>query len=313
MKKILSSLVSILLLALFLTGCADSPAPQSAAEETAAPAVLRVGLMPDDGIVPYLYGAQQGYFEEAGINVQFEIFMSALDRDAALQAGELDAIYSDVISLVYYAEAGTPLKAVSSTQATYGIAVRNSDSLEGASVGLSTNTLMEYLVDNALTEAGLTESDIEKIAIPSLPNRLESYRAGQIDAIALPEPMLSLAVLAEGKMIATADSIGLDPGVLLVNTDWMEASPAAMEQFFAGYDRAIAALNQGVNEEDLLTVYGEAKFPEPVQKDFILPLYHTAQAPSEEQIQKAIDWLEARELIEGEHSYSSLVEPILAQ
>lgn len=312
MKKFLASFVSILLIALLLAGCADSPSPD-ASPQASEPALLRVGLMPDDGIVPYLYGAQQGFFEKAGIHVEFEIFMSALDRDAALQAGELDAIYSDVISLLYYAEADSPLKAVSSTQATYGIALRKGDSLEGASVGLSTNTLMEYLVDNALTASGLTESDIEKIAIPSLPNRLESYRAGQIDAIALPEPMLSLAVLAEGKLIATADSIGLEPGLLLVNSDWMNASPVSMDKFFAGYNASIEALNQGANEEDLMAVYGQAKFPEPVQKDFVLPLYHPAQAPSQEQIQKAIDWLQARDLLEVEHNYASLVEPILVQ
>lgn len=313
MKKILSSLVSILLVALLATGCTGEPAAAPAAEESSTPAVLRVGLMPDDGILPYLYGNQQGFFAQEGINVEFEIFMSALDRDAALQAGELDAIYSDVISLVYYSEAGTPMKAVSSTQATYGVAVREGDSLKGTSVGLSTNTLMEYLVDQALTNAGLSESDIEKIAIPSLPNRLESYRAGQIDAIALPEPMLSLAVLAEGNILVTADSIGLNPGVLLVNTDWMEASPEAMNLFFKGYDRSIEALNQGANEEDLLAIYGEAKFPGPIQKDFILPMYEPAQAPAEEQIQMAIDWLSARDLISGEHSYETLVASIFEQ
>ncbi len=308
MKRLL---LGVLVLALLLSGCASEPAEASPTTEK----TFRVGLMPDDGILPYLYGAQQGYFIEEGIDVSFEIFMSALDRDAALQAGELDAIYSDVISLVYYAEAGTPLLAVSSTQATYGIASHeegtDANALVGKTVGLSTNTLMEYLVDNALFEAGLTEAAIEKIAIPSLPNRLESYRAGQIDAIALPEPLLSLAVLKDGNVIVTAESIGLAPGVLLVQTDWMEAAPEAIEAFFAGYDLAVDGLNAGANKEDLLAIYEEAKFPEPVQANFVLPLYHPSQAPDQAQIQMAIDWLTARDLIEGTHSFETLVSPIL--
>lgn len=308
MKRII---LGILMIALLLTGCATDPA----AVQNEGPKTLRVGLMPDDGILPYLYGNQQGFFSNEGIEVSFVIFMSALDRDAALQAGELDAIYSDVVSLVYYAEAGTPLIAVSSTQATYGIAIHeagtDATALAGKSVGLSTNTLMEYLVDNALSEAGLTEDSIEKIAIPSLPNRLESYRAGQIDVIALPEPLLSLAVLKEGNVIATAESIGLAPGVLLVQSVWMETAPEAMDAFFAGYDLAVDGLNAGANEEDLLAIYTEAKFPEPVQQGFVLPTYRHAEAPAEEQIQRAIDWLTARDLIEGEHSYKSLVSPLL--
>jgi NitT/TauT family transport system substrate-binding protein len=310
MRKMKSGLILVILV-IFLTGCGQVAAPETASAPVADDtSVLRVGLMPDDGILPYLYGSQQGYFTEAGLNVEFQIFMSALDRDAALQAGELDAIYSDVISLVYYAEAGTPLKAVSSTQATYGIAVNEGDSLQGKSVGLSTNTLMEYLVDFALTDEGLTEEDIEKVAIPSLPNRLESYRAGQIQAIALPEPMLSMAVLKTGAVIETADSIGLDPGVLLVKADWLEAAPGAMSQFFAGYDRAAQGLNAGANQEDLLAIYAEAKFPEPIQDSFILPDYHMSQSPEEAQIQKAIDWLQNRDLIEGNHTYSTLVEAV---
>jgi NitT/TauT family transport system substrate-binding protein len=308
MKRLLFGILAI---AILLTGCASEPAE-------AAPTIektLRVGLMPDDGILPYLYGAQQGYFEEEGITVSFEIFMSALDRDAALQAGELDAIYSDVISLLYYAEAGTPLQAVSNTQATYGIAVQKTpdgiSSLKGQSVGLSTNTLMEYLVDLALAKEGLTEDEIEKIAIPSLPNRLESYRAGQISAIALPEPLLSLAVLANGQVIETAESIDLDPGVLLVKETWLNDSADSMSNFFAAYDRAVEGLNAGAAQEDLLEIYTQAKFPDPVIETFVLPNYHLAQAPSPEEIQKAIDWLTARDLIEGEHSYDSLVSPLL--
>ncbi|BES64464.1 hypothetical protein SANA_09030 [Gottschalkiaceae bacterium SANA] len=308
MKRLL---LGILAIAILLTGCASQPAePAPTIEKT-----LRVGLMPDDGILPYLYGAQQGYFEEEGIIVSFEIFMSALDRDAALQAGELDAIYSDVISLLYYAEAGTPLQAVSSTQATYGIAVQKTpdgiSSLKGQSVGLSTNTLMEYLVDLSLAKEGLAEDDIEKIAIPSLPNRLESYRAGQISAIALPEPLLSLAVLANGQIIETAESIDLEPGVLLVEETWLNESADSMSNFFAAYDRAVEGLNTGAAQEDLLEIYSQAKFPAPVVETFVLPTYHSAQAPAPEEIQKAINWLTARDLIEGEHSYESLVSPIL--
>ena len=308
MKRLL---LGILAIALLLTGCASEPAE-------AAPTIektLRVGLMPDDGILPYLYGAQQKYFEEEGIDVSFEIFYSALDRDAALQAGELDAIYSDVISLLYYAEAGIPLKAVSNTQATYGIAVQEMPNglatLKGQSIGLSTNTLMEYLVDLALAKEGLTEDEIEKIAIPSLPNRLESYRAGQISAIALPEPLLSLAVLANGQIIETAESIDLAPGLLLVEEAWLNDSNESMTAFFAAYDRAVEGLNAGAEREDLLDIYTQAKFPEPVIESFVLPNYHVAQAPSPDEIQKAIDWLTARDLIEKEHSYESLVSPIL--
>ncbi|HBQ87795.1 MAG TPA: ABC transporter substrate-binding protein, partial [Syntrophomonas sp.] len=45
--------------------------------------------------------------------------------------------------------------------------------LKGKSIGISSNTIMEYSLDQMLAAEGMKAEDINKVAIPQLPTRLE--------------------------------------------------------------------------------------------------------------------------------------------
>ena len=62
---------------------------------------LSFGAMGSIDAVPLVIAQEKGYFEEEGLNVNLEIFTAAKDRDAALQAGELDGVLADEAAIQF--------------------------------------------------------------------------------------------------------------------------------------------------------------------------------------------------------------------
>ncbi|RMF29132.1 MAG: hypothetical protein D6759_14510, partial [Chloroflexi bacterium] len=60
---------------------------------------LRMGLLPILDVLPFHIADQKGYFEEQGIQVELVPVKSAQERDALMQAGEIDGMLTDLISI----------------------------------------------------------------------------------------------------------------------------------------------------------------------------------------------------------------------
>jgi len=77
-KRLLS--VSLLfLLTLLSPGCTGN------ADEK-----MKIGLLPIVDALPFFVAEEKGYFQAEGLDVEFIQFASALERDGAVQAGEID-------------------------------------------------------------------------------------------------------------------------------------------------------------------------------------------------------------------------------
>ena len=112
--------------------------------------------MPDVESVPFIMAEKNGYFEEEGVKVKILHFKSAKDRDSALQSGQLDGVITDVVAVVFSNEGGTDLKIISKNDGNIEMmagkdsGINTIAELKGKSIGLSTNTIMEYTVDKML-------------------------------------------------------------------------------------------------------------------------------------------------------------------
>ena len=65
--------------------------------------------------VPLVIAEQNGYFEEEGVDLDLQIFKAANDRDAALQAGELDGVLCDETAISIYQNSGIDMKITGTT------------------------------------------------------------------------------------------------------------------------------------------------------------------------------------------------------
>lgn len=80
-------------------------------------------------------------------------YKSANDRDAALQAGELEGVLCDETAIEIYQNAGLDMKIKGKTDGGFallagqGTGIENVKGLEGKRIAISENTVIEYTLD----------------------------------------------------------------------------------------------------------------------------------------------------------------------
>ena len=125
MKIFKNALLPALALSLcaLLAGCGGAPPRENggAKKESAA---LTIGLMPDIDSVPFIIAREKGFFEEEKASVRLEQFKSAMDRDAALQSGQLDGAVSDLLAAAFAKAGGFDVRVTSSTDGAYQMIAR---------------------------------------------------------------------------------------------------------------------------------------------------------------------------------------------
>lgn len=312
MKKLFSNKILIMALIISLlstiAGCnkkATTDAPQDYQK-------LTIGVMPDLDSLPFIIAQHNGYFQEEGLEVQIEHFKSALDRDSALQAENIDGAVSDMLPIVFFNDGGFNVKITSKTNGSFKlIAGSNANiselkDINNNSIGISKNTIIEYLTDRILERSDKSLESVEKVAIPKIPTRLEMLQNGNLDMATLPEPLGSLATVSGGKILSSSEEVGLNPGIMLFSQKAIEEKSKELKAFYRAYNKATEYLNNTDIEEYFNVLIEEAGFPEPIKETLTLPTYSKATMPKEEELQDVILWLRDNKLTDSNYTLDEL-------
>ncbi len=273
---------------------------------------LTVGIMTDLDSIPFIVAKNLGYFED---NVKLEIYQSAMDRDSALYSGNLDGSISDVLAVCLAQEGDFPVYATSKTYGRYGIAAgKNSEiteagMLEGKEIGLSLNTIIEYVTDSMVMADGGDPALLKKVSVPKIPSRLELLQNNQIDAVAMPEPYVTAAAKEGQTIVNTSDELGINPGIMLFTKTATENKKSEIKAFYEAYDKAAEYINSTDPAEFLPAVIKELGLPD-TTLDIKLPEYGKTALPEEEQVINAMKWLIDKGMLKQEYTYSDLVKEI---
>ncbi len=273
---------------------------------------LTVGVMTDIDSIPFIVAKQKGYFDD---NVKLEIYQSAVDRDSALYSGNLDGSISDVLAVCLAKDGGFPVYATSKTSGRYGIvsgknsAITSARMLEGKEIGLSMNTIIEYVTDSMVKEDGGDPALLKKTSVPKIPSRLELLRNNKIDAIAAPEPYITAAEEEGEIVVGTSDESGINPGVMLFTETALEKKKSEIKAFYEAYDKAAEYINSTDPQEFLPAAIKEIGLPD-AALNVKLPEYEKTTLPDEEQVLNAMDWLIDKELLKQEYTYEDLVKAV---
>ena len=120
---------------------------------------LRFGILPVVDTLPLLVGQDAGTFSDQGIDLEVVSFQSALERDAALQAGKIDGYFGDILNTLLLVQSGQPVKILTTAFHThpkhrmFGIAtapgsgITSIDQLKGKEMAISRATIIEYVLD----------------------------------------------------------------------------------------------------------------------------------------------------------------------
>jgi NitT/TauT family transport system substrate-binding protein len=167
---------------------------------------LKVAVVPIVDVAPFYLGLKAGFFKNEGLDVQPVVMRTGSDIVAALVAGDVQIGFSNMTSLISAFAHGLPVEAViAGAQVdgggrTAGVYVSNDSpirtiaDLRGKTIAVSQlNSLASTTIYSVLERAGLqpTQVKLVELAFSEMPGAL---RQGRVDAIAVNEPFLSVAV-----------------------------------------------------------------------------------------------------------------------
>lgn len=308
MRKILVICLVVLSLGI-LAGCGN----QQAADGKKELQPLVLGLMPDTDSVPFIIAQEKGYFQEEGVKVTIEQYKSAMDRDSALQSGNLDGAVSDMLAVAFAKSGGFDVKVTSFTDGSYKLiaskesGIKKVEELAGKDVSVSRNTIIEYVTDQILSKENMTGDSINKVIIPQIPTRLEMLQNGKLAAATLPEPMASIAVHNGCQFVTGSDELGINPGVIMFTAKAAEDKKAEIQAMYRAYNKAVKYLNTADRLEYIDLVIEKAGFPPAAKEALKLPKYHEAALPKESDVVDCITWLNSKNLITETYSYKDVV------
>jgi NitT/TauT family transport system substrate-binding protein len=246
---------------------------------------------------------------------------SAQERDALLQAGEVDGMLTDLPGVGIFNRDEPQLKVVMMARKAYpnsplfrvlsspnsGITTPNQ--LAGVEIAISQNTVIEYVTDRLLTLSGVPADQIAIQEISAIPVRFEQLMADQVQAATLPDPLAQGAVAA-GANLVVDDSQFTDyaQSVLVFGVDALKNKPETIAKFLNAWDRAAAELNTNPEAyRELLIEQG--RVPESIQGSYSMPPFPQHEITSEAQWADIVDWLLQKRLIDEPIPYDDAIDP----
>lgn len=312
MKRVLFSLTAIAALGLLLCGCQS--------EGTEEDTTLRVALLPIMQTLPFYIAEENGYFSEQDIQVELVPVKSPTERDALMQAGDVDGMLTDLPGVGVFNRDEPQVKIISLAHKAYpnspqfrllaapNSEIENASDLAGVKIGISQNTVIEYITDRMLEGSGLPAEQIAIEEISAIPVRFEQLMSGQIQAATLPDPLAQGAIAGGAKLIVDdSDFPQYSQSVLVFGTDAVEAKPNTLRKFVIAWNKAVSELNDNpAAYEDLLIEKG--RVPESIQGSFAMPPFPKNEITGEGEWADVVGWLLEKDLISREIPYQDAVD-----
>lgn len=309
----LKKMYVILLMFCFIimnSACSNQPETEKIEESKK----INLGIMSDTTGIPLIVAQELGYFTDENVDIRLHVFFSAIDRDAAVQANQLNSMASDLVSVGLFKESGNNFTVVSKTETEYKLLSSPDEkytslaSFHNKKVGLSTNTLMEYLADMIIAEHKL--ESIEKVNIPKMPNRLEMLNNNQIDGAILPEPLGSLSVTQGSSVLVSNKDLDLYPGVLLFKKEFVQENEDVMTGFTNAYNRAADYINSNGIQEFRTQINETLSFSDEGFNTIKDSKFTHMSLPPEKSVSSTMNWLYKKEMISKVYTYGEVTYDI---
>ncbi|WP_022869879.1 ABC transporter substrate-binding protein [Yaniella halotolerans] len=263
---------------LVLTSCGggeEGPAEGDDAAQDGSLTQVSVGVIPIVDVAPIYLGAQEGIFEEHGLELDLTLAQGGAAIIPAVQSGDFDFGFSNITSLVIGQSQGLPLQLVAPGPQTTGnvgedfsslLVPEDSDAesiadLEGQSVAVNTlNNINDTVLKEGLTQAGgdAEAMNLVEVAFPDMGGQLES---GNVDAIMAVEPFATLAKDAGAREIYSPYAEPIEDLMIagyFASTDRIEEDPELVDSFVAAMKESQQYAEDNPEEaKEILPEYSE--------------------------------------------------------
>lgn len=306
-KVILLALVFLLI----ITGCAKPPQQSK---------ILKFAVLPVLDSLPLYVAQANGYFEAEGLTVELIPVGSAPERDQLMQSGQIDGMLNEVVTTLYYNRENPKIKIVRfarTATAEYPVfrilAAKDSGitsvaDLKGVAIGVSEGTIIEYMADRVLQNAGLTPNEIKKIAVPKIADRTALLESGELKAAVMPDPLASL-LMQKGAVLIIDDTTlpEVSNSVYSFSNDTLKNYPSEVKAFLRALEKAVVEINN--NKDKYTDLMVEQKLvPQAVVGKYLIPDFPTASVPSQAQFTDALSWAMDKGLVTIELKYKDNID-----
>lgn len=315
MSKI-TRLMSLLLLVALIGGLTAACAPTAPAED----GKLKLALIPVLDTIPVFIAQQNGYFAEQGLQVETVPVKSAQERDALIQTGQADGMLTDLMSVGLLNKDAVKVKAVYTARIPFPGApmfrilagpksnIATPADLKGVPIGISSNTVIEYLTDRMLAGEGLQPSEISKLEVPAINVRFEQLMGGNLQAATMPDPLAQGALAAGAKLIVDDTKYtDISQSVLTFRLETLQAKPNTVKKFLAAWAKAVQELNANPTKYQSVLIE-QGRVPQAIQDSYKMPPFPEKGVPSEAQIADVIAWLKGKGMIARDIPYADMVD-----
>ncbi|MDR3315643.1 MAG: PhnD/SsuA/transferrin family substrate-binding protein [Coriobacteriales bacterium] len=318
-KIVRLALVFVLIGATLLSGCQAPGTDTEGTEGTGTGGARRVvvGTMVTEDLLPLWAAEQDGILTGDDFIVEIQVFQSAQELSTAIAAGEIDFAMTDPLVAANLTAGGTPVTlewvtlGATPAQGRFGImaspesGITSLKDLAGVPIGVGSNTMLEYVMDSVLIDAGVPVNQIKKEEIKKIPVRYEMMASNQVAAAVLPATMLYLGE-SSGMVLIADDTKGknLSQSVMVSRSAFTETPEGQEALAFVkqAWDTSAAQINKNPESYRALLVE-KCSLPDPIADSYPVSDYPLAQRPGAETLDPLLAWMEEKGYLEQPLSY----------
>lgn len=281
---------------------------------------IKLAFLPILDSLPFYIAEQEGYFAEEGLDVQAVPVSSPVERDQLMQAGEIQGMLNELSSTALFNQSDINVQTVQTVRmatdkspvfrilASPQSGITTPAGLAGQEIGVSKNSIIEYLTDRILQNEGLTDEQIAVKSVPVIPERFQLLMSGQIPAATLPDPLAQAAVAAGAvEVISDTAYPSYSMSVLSFSSATIKNNRTSVKKFLKAWNKAVKALNE--NPDRFRALFLEkVRVPPAVSETFVIPAFADPELPAEEDWNDVLDWLESKGLIDNRAAYGDSVQ-----
>jgi NitT/TauT family transport system substrate-binding protein len=179
--------------------------------------------------------------------------------------------------------------------------------LKGQTLGIARQTIVDFLADVFLSKANLPLDYFVRRDIRKIPLRLQTLRAGQLEISVFPEPLLSMAEKAGGRVLVDDRDLNMPLAAVALKDEL--ASPVVVAAFREALAEAVALVNANPTLAKDLTLELGLMSPA-LAEGWTPPSYNPDHVPyrlpDKALFEEYVDWLVRNEVLKRAGSPGSL-------
>lgn len=289
-----------------LASACTAPAANDSTGGGDAPAELtkmKIALIPISPVSPIMLGIEQGFFEDAGIDLTPQMINEGPAIVPAVMSNDVQAGFAGMPSIIKAFDSGLSIQLVAGAEQGPGSAeedhtrmmvmcdgpIKTPADLEGQKVAIGALGGIDNLVVNASLANG--GADLDKVTLVEVPfdNQFQAMQRGEVAAINAAEPYSTIAERSGACELTKGYSEAgkfLPIAGYLMNIDFIEKNPELTTKFVEAINRSNEYANKNPDEiRRILTTY--TAMSEEDVKDIPLPGVPTRPFTSDDLVMMA--------------------------